>query len=189
MTTKRLTYITWALIILSSCQTNYKHHDFGKFTIELPSSWKTIDIQGIDSYVKQIVTDTGDTLQFDLGYYSNTLEESVPILIPKSDKELLLKEGIDTTGIIFLDSVEQESYKEFLIQQRQEIVIDGFNAHLVSPKQPESGITGVYFDSIGNGTMGNIRLNFYGVNLKGKEQNRLLNALQTIKIKTLANNK
>ncbi len=121
----------YGVLVFSSCQRQTKKHDFGEFIIKLPSSWEVNDIQGIDSYVKQIITASGDTLHFDLGYYSNKLEEPKPMLIPKSEKKLLIREGIDIDDFIFLDSIDQKSYLDYLIQERQDTVIDGFKAFLV----------------------------------------------------------
>jgi hypothetical protein len=58
-------------------QTNGKKNlDFGSFTIETPASWKKEKVKGIDSYVGKIVIDSNETLEFDLGWYSNTLTEN-----------------------------------------------------------------------------------------------------------------
>ena len=165
-------------------QTEWKTVNFGKFQIDLPSSWKVIDTQGIDSFVRKIITDSNDTLSFDLGYYSCDLEERLNrILALNSEKELFIGEGLDTNDFIFVEFIHEDTYKEYLKQNREEIEVDGFKAFLVRPKEVSNGITGVYFDSIGHGTMGNIKLNFYGRNLDEIEQNQLITAIQTIKIK------
>src|SRR4051812_44268713 len=58
--------------------------DFGAFSIETPQSWQQIKARGADSYVGRIDIDEKDTLDFDLGWYSNTLSESDPAIMERS---------------------------------------------------------------------------------------------------------
>ncbi|MFM9951533.1 MAG: hypothetical protein ACKV1O_26600 [Saprospiraceae bacterium] len=68
------------LLLFIGCENNkqttdYQTLDLGLFTIETPNGWTKIEAQGVDSYVGQIVIDNTDTLHFDLGWYSNKLNE------------------------------------------------------------------------------------------------------------------
>ena len=58
--------------------------DFGLFTIETPSGWQKIQQKGIDSYIGEIAIDETDTLGFDLGGFSNRLNEYDPIILDSS---------------------------------------------------------------------------------------------------------
>ena len=51
--------------------------DFGSFSIVTPNGWTKIKAQGADSYVGRIAIDNTDTVGFDLGWYSNKLNEYV----------------------------------------------------------------------------------------------------------------
>lgn len=65
------------LSVLISChpQDGIKTMNFGKFTIEVPGAWKKKKLLGEDSYVGGIVMESGKMAVFDLGYYSNDLED------------------------------------------------------------------------------------------------------------------
>src|SRR5580704_15139232 len=65
---------------------------FGDFTIETPKSWTQLKQRGIDSYVGRIAIDDKDTLDFDLGWYSNTLYEYDPVIL---DSDMI--SSIDTS--------------------------------------------------------------------------------------------
>lgn len=69
-------YLNILLIALFlSCTNNIQTLDVGKFTIQVPSNWNIVKEDGIDSYVGKIAIDEKDTISFDLGWYSNSLEE------------------------------------------------------------------------------------------------------------------
>lgn len=162
-----------------------KTFDFGAFEITGPETWEVVDVQGIDSYVKMLTTESGDTLHFDYGYYSNSLTEHYPMVQSRKYIDWFIENDIDTSGFYFIDSdtVKQEDYAKFLKQQTVYELIDGFEAKIITPKTIGVGITGVYFDSLGTGGIGNIRLNFLGQDLKRREHVQLLKALKTIKFK------
>lgn len=176
-----------ALITLTfnSCNSQVKTYDFGTFEITGPSNWEVIEVQGIDSYVRMVRTESGDTLHFDYGYYSNSLAEDMPIVQLKKHINSLIYHGVDTSEIHFIDAdtITREDIARFIKQQYSYDTIDGFKAKIVTPKTIGTGVTGIYFDSLGTGGVGNIRLNFLGVDLSEKDHNELLSALRTIKIK------
>lgn len=53
-----------------------KHIEIGDFTLQFPNNYKLIKEKGIDSYVGKVSNGKID-FQFDYGYYSNSLEESI----------------------------------------------------------------------------------------------------------------
>jgi len=85
--------------------------DFGSFTIEAPNNWTKVKVQGIDSYVGRIAIGNTDTLEFDLGPYSNSLNENdddqVSWAIIDGRKSKIVKQsksGVGITGI-YIDSL------------------------------------------------------------------------------------
>jgi len=65
--------------------------DFGLFTIETPKSWTKIKVQPFDSYVGRIAIDDKDTLDFDLGLYSDNLTEYQKIETPEGNTFYIYK--------------------------------------------------------------------------------------------------
>lgn len=163
-------FITLLTVPLNSCSSQLKTYDFATFEIIGPASWKVVKVEGIDSYVRMLRTESGDTLHFDYGYYSNSLNEDIPMVQSRKYITSFIENGIDTLGMFFFDAdtLRQEDYSQFLKQNTEFITIDGFKAKIVTPKIIGTGITGVYFDSLGTGGAGNIRLNFLGNDLNRK---------------------
>ncbi|WP_157600528.1 hypothetical protein [Rufibacter sp. DG15C] len=143
-----------------------------------------VDLKGIDSHIKAIVTEDGDTLQFDYGFYSGALEEESLKVYPANLRKIFIERGRDTTGFIFLDKeiVSSSDLEPYRKQRLENKIIDGFRASIMTPKKPGTGITGVYFDSLGNGPIGNIQLRFSGNNLKPKNSVLFLKSINTIRI-------
>src|SRR5690606_3968047 len=67
------------LIILSCQNPEIKKVNFDNFSIEVPYNWKKIKIKGIDSYVGGFVTQQNDSIIFDRGFYSNSLDTNQEI--------------------------------------------------------------------------------------------------------------
>ena len=85
-------------------KSNKQTLDFGSFTIETPNGWTKIKAQGQDSYVGRISIDAMDTLDFDLGWYSNSMTEPEPKIIERS---MLTKMNVlDTSQYIIGESLE-----------------------------------------------------------------------------------
>lgn len=165
--------------------------DFKKFTIEVPNHWTTVEIQGTDSYVRQIAVGQGDTLVFDYGYYSNSLTEYDPTVLPTSYLAEMLKNNRDTAGLIFSDNPGKINIDKIKKQNVTFDSISGFEAKIVFPRKSGRGLTGVYFDSLGNDgrLIGNTRLNLIGKNLKQSNEQDVLKAIRTIKIKPVQTTK
>lgn len=53
---------------------NYKEIDFNLYKIKVPKEWNKNDVEGIDSYVTQLITTDLDIISSDLGWYSYSLD-------------------------------------------------------------------------------------------------------------------
>lgn len=156
--------------------------DFGAFTIETPVSWKQIKAKGIDSYVGKIAIDDNDTLDFDLGWYSNPLAEPEPYIVERR----LLKDFMnpnDTADMIIVESrkgIDPDKYRKNNVSWD---TIDGRKAKIVYPIKTGVGITGVYIDSLWVSGSDVDRFNLYGENLKPENERKVLEVLQTLKFR------
>ena len=153
--------------------------DFGLFTIETPNGWTEIKAQGTDSYVGRIAIDNSDTVDFDLGWYSNTLTEPEPQIIERS--MLRNMDVLDTTQIIIVDSrkgIDPDKYKKNNVSWD---TIDGRKSKIVFPRQSGIGTTGIYIDSLWQAGSDFDRFNLYGDNLKPANEKLVLQALKTLK--------
>jgi len=153
--------------------------DFGSFTIETPNGWTKIKAQGADSYVGRIAIDNIDTVDFDLGWYSNTLTEPEPQIIERS--MLRNMDVLDTTQFIIVASrkgIDPDKYKKNNVSSD---TVDGRKAKIVFPRQSGIGTTGIYIDSLWQGGSDIDRFNLYGDNLKPANEKSFLQALKTLK--------
>lgn len=124
------------------------------FTIDAPKQWKSIEVKGVDSFVGLIVVSSSDTLEFDLGYYSNSLTE-------------MEDENNEGNSIVKSNVV----YDNF----------DGKKVKILKPKRVGVGITGIYIDSLWKVKSDIVRFNLYGSNLTSRSQNELLRAIKSLK--------
>ncbi|RYZ20288.1 MAG: hypothetical protein EOO10_23405 [Chitinophagaceae bacterium] len=179
-----------SVIGLTACnqtepKSNTKTLDFGAFSMETPKSWQQIKARGTDSYVGRIAIDEKDTLDFDLGWYSNTLSESDPAIMDRSMLQHFEQIGqpLDTSEMIIVESrrsIDPDNYK------RQNVTwdtIDHRRAKIVYPRKSGSGITGVYIDSLWVRGSDVDRFNLYGDNLKPANEKKVLEVLRTLKFK------
>ena len=172
------------IFVLSCSKSETKKIDFKVFEIEVPSQWKKIKISGIDSEVGAIVTEENDTIHFDYGSYSNSLEENIVIYDREFLKTILTKHPeTDTSEMIIVSDISKVNQEDFKINKNHYESISGYNAKIVSPKKSENGLTGIYIDSLGTSSIGKIKFNLYGLNLNTKNQKNLLTAIKTIKLK------
>ncbi len=163
----------------SSQKTNTQVLDFKAFTIEVPSTWKKFNLQGIDSYVGGIAIDKVDTISFDIGPWSNSLTEDEPVIWERNSLQGNL--AIDTTQVFLVDDrrgIDPDKYRR---QTLTWDTIDGREAKIVYPRKPGVGITGVYFDSLWISKFGISRFNLYGRDLRLQNQRDLLEAIKTLK--------
>lgn len=159
-----------------------KTMDFGAFTIETPLTWKQIKEKGIDSYVGRIAIDDTDTLDFDLGWYSNTLTEYEPQIVERSLLQHM-QQPVDTSELIIVDSrkgIDPDKYKKNNVSWD---TIEGRKAKIVYPRRSGIGTTGVYIDSLWISGSDVDRFNLYGDNLKPENEKKVLQVLQTLKFR------
>jgi len=174
--------LTIILLMLLSCIDKQKGEtktlDFGRFKIDVPGTWQQVKAKGIDSYVGLMILDEGDTVSFDLGWYSNSLEDE-SVYVENDDVYLVDNESHpDFYGKV--DTVDIEKFKKNKIKWT---TIDGKRAKIVQPKQTGKGMTGVYFDSLWTKGSGTDRFQMNGKNLTADNQRRLLEAFETLKFK------
>lgn len=153
--------------------------DFGKFKIDVPVTWQPVKNTGIDSYVGLIVLDKGDTVSFDLGWYSNSLDDE-SVYVDSNGDVYLLDNGSTPKFYGKADTIDVESLMENKVIWR---TIDSKRAKIVQPKQTGKGMTGVYFDSLWTKGSGTDRFQMNGKNLNPNNEKRLLEAFETSKFK------
>lgn len=155
--------------------------DFGSFTFQAPKDWSRLKMTAYDSNAGIIITKNSDSIYYDFGPYSSSLEEpSAPIISRQNLKEFLkVNPKIDTSEFIIInDNANHEDFIQSKITYKK---IDGYKAKILEPKHIGKGMTGIYIDSIKTGSIGKIRFNLYGTNLKKKSQNELLKVIHTLR--------
>jgi hypothetical protein len=178
----------WAIVLfgLLAChqiqpKQNIKTLDFGAFTIEIPKSWTQIKERGTDSYVGRIAIDEKDTIDFDLGWYSNKLTEYDPIIMDSSMMSAVDSSTAHSGGIIFVKHHTSSDPDRYRKTDFKFEIIDGRRAKIVYPRQPGVGITGIYIDSLWVAGSAVDRFNLYGDNLKPQNGEAVLKAVRTLK--------
>ena len=158
-----------------------KLFDLGAFTMITPTSWKKLDDKGIDSYAGKIAIDDDDTLEFDFGWYANTLSEEPMIMERRAMPDTA---NFDSADVIIVDRLTSTDIDRYRYNNVTWDTIDGRLAKLVYPRRSGVGMTGVYIDSVYVQQRGEvIRFNCYGVNIKPANEQRVLDAIRTIKFR------
>jgi hypothetical protein len=171
------------VLTLFSCAAKQKVEiktlDFGKFKIDVPATWEPVKNNGIDSYVGFIILDNADTVSFDLGWYSNSLDDESVYVDSNGDVYLLDNES-NPEFYGNADTIDVEGLKMNKIKWT---TIDAKRAKIVQPKQAGKGMTGVYFDSLWTKGSGTDRFQMNGKNLNPDNEKRLLEAFETLNFK------
>ncbi|WP_162800857.1 hypothetical protein [Chryseobacterium sp. KLBC 52] len=156
--------------------------DFRSFRLQAPKDWSKLKMDAYDSNAGIIITKNNDSIFYDYGPYSYSLEENVTIISRKDFNELLaVNPKADTTQFIVIDkNTNREDFIKSKITYKN---IDGYKAKILEPKQVGKGMTGVYIDSLKTGSIGNIKFNLYGINLKKESQAELLKAIHTLQFR------
>jgi hypothetical protein len=179
---QRLLIISIIFAVLLSCSETKttgekKTLDFGAFTIETPKGWTKIKERGIDSYVGRIAIDESDTLEFDLGWYSNDLTEYQEVKL--GDGKTYYISSYDTAySPTLVDSANKEKVVKSNVTWD---TIDGRQAKILSSIKPGIGTTGIYFDSLWQAGSDVDKFNLYGTNLKPQNERAVLAAFMTLK--------
>jgi len=178
--------LVFLLILIIGCNDNKSNTekqtlDFGSFSIETPNGWTKIKAQGVDSYVGRIAIDNSDTLDFDLGWYSNKLNEYEPTILDSNMVGSIDTSMVDKSEVVFVKNrmqVDPDKYKKNNISWD---TIDGRKVKIVFPRQTGTGMTGIYIDSLWQRGYDIDRFNLYGNNLKPTNEKLVLKALRTLK--------
>lgn len=174
-----ITIISAGLISCSETKTtgNTKTLDFGAFTIETPNGWTKIKERGIDSYVGRIAIDESDSLEFDLGWYSNDLSEYQEVKM--GDGKRYFISSYDTAySPTLVDSANKDKVVKSNVTWE---TIDGRRAKILSPVNSGIGTTGIYIDSLWQAGSDVDKFNLYGTNLKPQNEKAVLSAFGTLK--------
>jgi hypothetical protein len=144
--------ITLFLVFAFACSQNKQHNlkivEFSDFKMQVPASWRQIELNGIDSEVDLIVTENGDSINIDFGKNASSLNEVVKVY-SLSDKAHFDSINWSTEGKIFSkNSVIEEMQGAYLKEYYLFEIIDGRKAKLMLPKVVGTGGSGVYFDSV-----------------------------------------
>ncbi len=181
---KRITGLLFLLLIGcidSKLKSNKQTLDFGVFSIETPYGWTKVKEQGTDSYVGRIAIDDTDTLEFDLGWYSNKLNEYDPTILDSDMIASIDTSMVNISEVIFVKNrmkVDPDKYKKNNVSWD---TIDGRKAKIVFPRQSGIGTTGIYIDSLWQQGSDIDRFNLFGDNLKPVNEKLLIQALKTLK--------
>tara|TARA_A100000171_G_scaffold35057_1_gene33554 strand:+ start:253 stop:810 length:558 start_codon:yes stop_codon:yes gene_type:complete len=171
-----LLVISLAVSLFACEKREYRVIDFGDFEMEVPKEWRKISLMGVDSYVGGIITSEGDTLTFDLGWYSYDPQiEDWTLEVNWSYFESFQNGGEEK--IIPNDSTFIREFKPRHIYQYDSI--DCFKVKFVTPLDTLGDLSGVFVDSIDYGSEVT-KLGFYGSNLSDKTQIEFIAALKTI---------
>ncbi|AYB32565.1 hypothetical protein [Chryseolinea soli] len=173
-------------VFLSACHTRKpaetKMLDLGQFTITVPATWSPVKVRGIDSYVGLIALDYGDTINFDLGWYSNSLEEDQKFEILNGDFYVLDSASSDSVrNFTFYGKADTVDVERFMENKITWTTVDGRKAKIVSPKRTGQGMTGIYIDSIWMAGSARDRFQMNGRSLNAENERRLLNAFKTLR--------
>lgn len=174
------TMIIIIFLLLSSCSQNndFQKIDFREFSISLPSTWKKINVQGLDSKVYIIITPSKDSIYFDLGKYTQKFDET---------NRVFSKEQIRKYDLLKMDTKELHSSDTPEIDQAQGVFLKEYYYYetinkkvgkVKIPKKPGIGETGIYFKDVNKS-----QLTIIGKNLSKNEQDILVNSFNTIEFK------
>ncbi|WP_263004301.1 hypothetical protein [Chryseobacterium edaphi] len=170
--------------VISCSKKDFQRIRFRNFDIAVPTRWKKIELSGIDSNVGGLLTENNDTIVFDYGPHSNSLEETPNIYDRKFLNEILKAHpDIDTTEMIIVNDISKIEPENYKINYSYTERLSGYQAKIVYPKKAGKGITGIYIDSIGHSSLGKIEFNLYAENLNIEDQKALLKAIKTIHFK------
>ena len=163
----------------------WKTLDFKEFTIQVPPTWVQVRIKGIDSYVGLIALDNGDTASFDLGWYSNSLEEEYKFKVENGDVYLKNEKEstLNSTVYEFYGKADTVDVEQFKVNKIKWTTVDGKRAKIVQPRKTGKGMTGIYFDSLWTAGSGTDRFEMNGTDLHPDNEQRLLQAFETLKFK------
>ncbi|AMR34241.1 hypothetical protein A0256_23705 [Mucilaginibacter sp. PAMC 26640] len=156
---------------------------YPQFSIRVPKQWVRLEVETEDSFFGYIQIGKDEFVGFDLGWYSNNLNEDefgdyyqvedgkvYKFRRSKKRKERLLIGKADSTT---LESVRRNKVAW--------IYIDGHKAKLITPKVTTRGTTGVYIDSLWMQGCCKVKFQMSTSNLTFLQQQQLIAAIKTLK--------
>ncbi len=174
-------YLIIVFTFFLCCTNGNKTLDFEQFTIEVPNNWQVINERGIDSYVGRIAIDETDTISFDLGWYSNSLEDEEEYMI--EDGSVYLKDIKKPNSYKFYGKADTTDLEKFKKTERIIAMINNRKVEIVKPKKSGYGITGIYIDSLWGKEFQIDKFQLNGKDLKTENEILLLKAIKTLKFK------
>jgi hypothetical protein len=117
---KKMILVLIASLTILSCsdEVEQKTLDVERFTIIVPSTWNLEDVQGYDSFVRQIKINEQEKINIDLGWYSSNLNvdnlthDVITKTIDNKDAKIVKPKNFQngTTGVYF-DSLDIQKTK------------------------------------------------------------------------------
>ncbi|HFG0566792.1 hypothetical protein [Flavobacterium psychrophilum] len=175
---KKLILILITIILFGCNENEPKTINMGIYDIIVPRNWNEIKLKGIDSDVRIILTDKGDTITSDFGVNSEKFEETNKVF---SEKQILKYKamGMDTENLFWSNTPEiDQAQATFLNEYYMYENIDNHTVKFRVSKKSNKGITGISVDSL---FKTNNRLTISAKNLNKSEQDLLVNSFYTIK--------
>ncbi|MFD0793460.1 hypothetical protein ACFQZX_07505 [Mucilaginibacter litoreus] len=190
---KSLSRFSLFVLLLTGCGYKSDHNDtklidFGYFTINVPKEWEQIKLRGEDSYVGEIKIDSDKVVYFDLGWYSNSLNED------DDQEDYMIEKGNiylrDTPKVVkgkqvynykYLDTATETNLQKVRQNKVDRINIDGYKTKLVLSKQTSNGVTGVYIDSLWKAGDSKDRFMMSAYRLTEVQRAELLEAFKSLK--------
>lgn len=155
--------------------------------MKTPEKWTYIKQRGIDSFVGKIALDEKDTLRFDYGLYSSSLEEDLGFIITK-DSVFTYEENENRNDTVnryvqkFYAKRDTLDIKKLYKTEYTFEVINKLKAKIVTPKKTGIGLTGAYFENTSPNGKG-VRFQINGYNLSETNQKEFLKAIRSLKFK------
>lgn len=159
--------------------------DYGSFTIELPVNWKPLTVEYEDSAVGNIQIDNTSFISFDLGQYSNNLnEDDFEDYYELMDGKVYLIDKSSSRNnrkLNYFGKADNATLEKVRKSNVKWVAIDGYKTKVLIAKKTGVGLTGIYIDSLGleNGTK--VKFVMSGKDLSLQQQGQFLTAIKTLK--------
>ena len=175
---RKLILILITIILFGCNESKLKTINMGTYEITVPSKWNEIKLKEIDSDIRLILTDKGDSITSDFGMHSEKFEETNKVF---SEKQILKYRAMkmDTKNLFWSNTPEiDQAQGTFLNEYYMYENIDNHNVKFRISKKDNKGITGISVDSL---FKTNNRLTILAKNLNKSEKDLLVNSFYTIK--------
>jgi hypothetical protein len=186
-------YLLVFVAIFTSCspknqaeEKNIQEYKTKYFSLLIPDKWKIEAGKNIDAHALNYFIANEDTIIMEVSSYASNLAEPEPDILPKS-----LEGQVDSIAkvenyVIFVPDdivkkgIDIDDYRKQNVSFKK---VGIYNIKIITPRNTGNGITGMYCDSLGiDETIGRIKMNMYGRNLKANTENELLQVINKINI-------